>query len=713
MTIITIPKANAETYTNAKLGLNIEQFTKGIPEPVTSVYSVMELSDILTRMTSGRTDATIQGLVNSFAALFNTTLYRANETRGVVIQYPADRFFRLKKFNPAVPGTHLVGTHLYNFDSNGNFVVPAVPLIPSGAYGDTTFIYGQPDKRITNETVKFSMYMDGDTTKSIDYTLNTVPGKEDPTLDQIAIYSLNDPETVRDIFLRLPESAQIYDHIMSAGGYGFTWGRFKWDTHRWDNPKPGGLYPSKFDSVSAEIEATAGLPTKHHNGVLNVYKDLVIQDTLSAEDSIQVTAGYLLWGGIKIYLAGYCNFLPDTSVDPVNLADAVTAAADDDYTETLVIDPGTRNLMAPTTVITDTPLSLYTDDSAALPVETVLAAATAGTSPWTFVAVEQLYPSLTYGVEKYSALDSIIDNGLGATVTITIATNTVNVTTGMTKPVAGEYIKVYAESHAVNSGLSLDAALAGGYYPIFQHPWKLQGLNSVIDFDPNALDFIAPDGTSLSRVVLPKQIEEVEDPGSLLDSYLDDLNTEMASWPLGSYDPDTGATAGKLCYTETEDEDGIVTLKLRHSELESYSADEVTWVYDQKEDGLLSTGIPKDSQKYDLGHTILSFEDVGTLATAVVEASSPVSAATQVITLVIKPIDSRGNRMSGVDFKVSGITGVDTTAVHHSRLDGLLFIPLTVQAFTSGKQTIAPVLTHYVGDDIQTAITLSIALYEA
>jgi hypothetical protein len=713
MTIISIPKSDASKYINTKLGLNIEQFTKGVPEPVTSTYSVMQLSDILTRITSKRVDGTTQGVVNAFAALFNTETYRATETRGVHIQYPLDRTFTLKKFDPTVSGTHLVGTHLYNFDANSNFIAPAVPLLAGGSYGDTTYIYGQPDKRITNETVKFSLYMDGDTTVPINYTLNNVPGMEVPTDSQIAVYSLNDPEVVRDLFTRLPQSAEVYDHIMSAGGYGFTWGRFKWDTHRWDNPKPGGLYPSKFDGISAEIQTNDALPTNHHNGVLNVYKDLVIQDEVSSENAIQLTAGHLLWDGIKIYLAGYCNFLPHTSDDPVNLADTVTADGDDDYTVSLLIDPGTRNLMAPTSVITDTPIALYTDDEAALPVETVLAAATSGVGDaWSFVATEQLYPSLTYLVEKYSAADALIDNGLDTVITITIGTNTIGCANGMTIPTAGEYIKVYGASHAVNSGLSLDAALAGGYYPVFQHPWKLQGLNAVIDFDPNAIDFVAPDGTSLSRVVLPKHLEEVADPGNLLDTYLTELNTDLAAWPLGSYD-DAGATTGKLCYTETEDEDGVVTLKLRHSESESYSADEVTWVYDKKEDGLLSTGIPKDSQKYDLGHTILSFEDIGTLTTATLESSAPVCSHADVITLVFKPIDSRGNRMAGLDFKITSDEGVDAAAVYTSRLDGLLFIPLTVPEFHSGQQFVVPTLRHYVGDTLQTAITLSIALYEA
>jgi hypothetical protein len=714
MSTITVTKDDAVRYVDTNLEVNRQQFAKGIPDPPESPYSVMELNEVIRRTNANVVNSSLQGIANALAALFNTETYRTNYTRGIHIEYPDGGTFSVDPYDPTDGSSYRVGNEPFDFDSNGHFIAPAVPLLEAGSYGDTAFIYGQPDKTIDDgELVHFVLNQDGDPTKPIKYTFKGVNSKETPDETQIEVYSFGDPEVVRTALMTLPQGNEIYNHIMTAGNYGFTWGRFKWDEYRWENPKPGGLYPSKFDSYSKAISFTS---PAHHNGVVNRQTDLTIQDELSDDGLIMMTAGQVMWNGLKIYLAGESHYLPEIPEDedqsPLDMADPVTAAASGGLkVSELTISPVSRNVMAPTTMLIQPTLVLQTDDPAELPYEIVTSGFT-GTGTWSFTTTNPLFSNYDYtlhlvtldGAEPDWEADTIEDFGLEAVFTVTPSTKTITVTAGMSKPTAGQYVAVFATRLAVASDLSINEALRYGYYPLFQHPWQEKSGSAYSWYDPNTIDFVDKNGDILSREVLAKHTETVFDPESNdWDEYYNALNDNLRDFTVGGVD-------GRLCYTETENIDDTVTLKLKHTTNETYEAEEVVWAYDAKEDGLLSTGVPRDTQKYLLDQSLLFFSSLGDLESC--EAIPTVSACetTDTIEILCIPRDSNGNRMANMEFtitdKPTGYVTPDPDK-YISRLDGTFLFSISPDAFTSGVCT-----KTFTLNCNGTAISCSVTMYE-
>ena len=703
MTLHTSPGLTAETFHDTSLGINIQQFTYGIPERPGTPYTVMELKELTQRLLEEPVDSTYQGIINAFAALFNKSTYRGYYKRGVTGEFPDGLSHTIPKYNvsrDSVLGddTFLIGLTPYEFDSSGNFFAPAAPVIEAGQFIENGLVYGQPNITIDDgEEVTFRIFLDGDPAKSVIYRFNNVPSKQIPTSSQIAVYTFSDPDTVRDLLGTLPQGTEIYNRIMSAGDYGFSWGRFKWDKHRWDNPKPGGLYPSKYDGISKLVGNG-----NHYNGVARKAFDLVPQADLSSDGNITVTAGQIMWNGFKLFFPGEYARTGGTFLDPdgneinISLADSVTALATDGFETSYSYKAETRNIMSPTSVIA-AKQSMMTEDEIPIIAERINAGAFGGTDPWTFSPGITIQPDKDYSIAAYDLDSPAVYLGFCIIDSINYTTNTVYISSPAKAAVG--YVEISEPSPiAVTGEGNMDSLAKGGMYPLYQHPYKVKPATVISEHEPSTIGIVALDGTVSIRSILPKHTKPVVGISSD-DEYLTELNFGVENWTVQG---DTGA----LCYTEEDDQD-VITIELKHTTSSTFSASDVNYFYDAREDGIRSTGIPRDVQKYDIERAIIGISDIGTITSAGVYANDPVCAETDIILLIVKPIDSYGNRLSKETFIFDP---AGTPATYHSRVDGLIFIPYTVGAFGGdGTQTATFTLRHGVEDD---DISCSVELYE-
>jgi len=633
-------------FVDTQMEINRDQFIFGIPEKPGSTYTVMNLQDLFKRLTLSPSDSTHQGIINTLAAHFDTVPYDPYPRRGVYIDIPDNQDFRLPSRDDLIAAgwntntVNYVGVEQMEFDANGKFIAPAAPWVTAGTYADSGLIYGQPDVQIDDgDDVTFTIELLDTETLQLEYNYPSVAGKQTPLDDQIKVYAFDDPEVIRTEL-----TSEIYELIMNAGGYGFTWGRFKWDTHRWDNPQPAGLYPTRFDSLS--LEAGQG---NHYNGVLRKHTDLVPQVELSADGNIMLTHGQVMWDGLKLFIAGALG-IKDNEED--------VYTQDSQVDNPLQVTPATIHTQAPTSVLAFPlpafgtngyvefmPYVSFTDGDIAEDV--VNNRLTVTLSPSTHPVTAAGF----YGFFLVDTIGGLSDEEVHDVFSFNYSTGVLvlDLSVESTNWALYDEVAVYKRHTMTVPADSTTALEDGGYYPLFQHQHQINyanAINGAVDeagaYDPNIVDLL-----SYPRQIFAKHTKAVysAEEAATMSTYMQHLNESLDDWTVNG-------TEGALIFYEDIDSDGEITITMDHTQTGTFTVAKPTWFYERALDGLVSTGIPKDTQKYDLERAIISLADPSVLTSAEVHATTPVVPSGTEILIVVKPFDADSNRVAGTDFIV-------------------------------------------------------------
>jgi len=237
----------------------------------------------------------------------------------------------------------------------------------------------------------------------------------------------------------------------------------------------------------------------------------------------------------------------------------------------------------------------------------------------------------------------------------------------------------------------------GGYYPLFQNLFEINYADDPGAYDPNIVDI-----GSIARRIFAKHTLPVYDSETLESgSYTRHLNDLLSDWSVNGAD-------GVHIFTEESDDDKNYVINIGHSVEQSYSLAKPTWFYDAAVDGLISTGIPKDTQMYALDRTIIALADIGTLSLTNTELypMHPVLSEGEASYIVIKPVDSEGNRMADTMFTVT-VAGETAIAIKSRVEDGLIFAPYTA-AFSAATEIN---LNITIESPSLTVITPTVTLY--